>query len=181
MENGRQREFNANTIDANNITCSVEYAAVGDSGTGTNRGRYYLTFEGVTNALTETFPGFTIAEMILKLPSDNAFMVPLEVDPDIAGGGTLRATSVNPSNPTDLQNPSSNNPSDVSGTIDFILTDAKGTRITAYENQWKQRSATLLTDAAIQLLIHAGVTQLRPIPFTSSERDKLKAIKQWSI
>ena len=165
-------EFNANTIDDSHITCSVEYAVVGDSGTATNRGRYYLTFEGVTNAITSAFPGFTIAEMILKLPSDNAFMVPLEVDPDIAGGGTLRATSVNPSNPTDLPNPSSNNPNDVSGTIDFILTDAKGTRITAYENAWKQRSQTLRTDDDINALI----TALRPIPFTSSERDKLQQL-----
>ena len=153
-------EFNANTIDDTHITCSVEYGVVGDSGTATNRGRYYLTFEGTTNAITSAFPGFTIAEMILKLPSDNAFMVPLEVDPDIANGASLRATSVNPSNPTDLPNPSSNNPNDVNGTIDFILTDAKGNRITAYENAWKQRSTTLITDTDIQTQSHAVASQL---------------------
>ena len=165
-------EFNANTIGANHVTCSVEYAPVGDSGTATNRGRYYLTFEGTTNALTGVFPDRTIAKMVVKLPSDNAFEVNLETDPDIAGGGTLRSTSVNPSNPTDLPNPSSNTPADVSGTIDFMFTD--GT--TAYENQWKQRSDTLLTETTVQGLIHAGVTQLRPIPFTESEQNKLQQL-----
>ena len=167
-------EFRANTVGNNHITASVEYAPVGDSGTATDRGRYEITFN-VNNAITSVFPGRTIKNMIISLPSDQPpFMVALETDPNVAGGATLRATRVNPSNPTSLPSPSSASPADVAGTIDFMFVEDN---TTAYENQWKQRSATLLTETTVQGLINAGVTQLRPNAFTDADESKLDGIE----
>ena len=136
------RDFTIATHDNVHLQASLEYAPVGGSGTATNRGFYELSVTGLNNIISTLFPAQVIDKMVLKLGTGMAFEVPVEVDTSIPNGGVIKSVNVNPSNPTLLEPPAVPNPANVSATIDFMFKDGTS----AYENTWRQRSATLPTE-----------------------------------